>query len=262
MIALIDGDILTYSIPFAMQENIEVKGCKVPILKEPENAEFVLEKRLYRFIKDVLEGSGCDDYKIFLSGKTGDKEKDNFRYQYKPNYKAGRGAKPLLHEAAREVLIQDHLAIVSDKGMEADDLLALEGRDNPDTCICSIDKDLLQVPGNHYRWGLKRKGVIIREPKLIHQDRWNGLKELYSQALIGDKADNIQGIHGIGEVKAKKLLEVCETEHELYNTVLHEYTSSYGEENGYQFLMGNMRCLRLTEELDEEGYPIPWESPR
>ena len=43
--------------------------------------------------------------------------------------------------------------------------------------------------------------------------------------LVGDPADNIKGVANIGRAKAPKLLDGCETEQELYKTVLDLYPS-------------------------------------
>ena len=65
------------------------------------------------------------------------------------------------------------------------------------TVICSIDKDLLQIPGRHYNFVKKVHTVQTYE---------DGLKHLYMQSLIGDKSDNIIGVAGIGPVKAEQAL--------------------------------------------------------
>jgi 5'-3' exonuclease len=66
------------------------------------------------------------------------------------------------------------------------------------TVICSIDKDLLQIPGKHYNFVKK----VFQE---VTSDQ--GLKFLYMQSLIGDRSDNIIGVAGIGPVKAERALE-------------------------------------------------------
>jgi 5'-3' exonuclease len=65
------------------------------------------------------------------------------------------------------------------------------------TVICSIDKDLLQIPGRHYNF-------VKKEHKVVDLDQ--GLKHLYLQSLIGDRSDNIIGVAGIGPVKAEQAL--------------------------------------------------------
>jgi hypothetical protein len=76
--------------------------------------------------------------------------------------------------------------------------------------ICSIDKDLLQVPGRHYNWV---KGEFYEQTYL------SGLRCFYEQCLKGDRTDDIPGIAGIGEVKAKRALAGAETEEEMFEIV-------------------------------------------
>jgi hypothetical protein len=72
-----------------------------------------------------------------------------------------------------------------------------QDKETMSTVICSIDKDLLQIPGRHYNFVKKLHSVVTPE---------NGLKFLYMQSLIGDRSDNIIGVAGIGPVKAERAL--------------------------------------------------------
>ena len=141
------------------------------------------------------------DYQIFLTGK------GNFRHdvatiqKYKGNRDKSR--KPRWYNEAREYLIKYYNAKVCD-GVEADDELAKAQSSN--TIICSIDKDLLQVPGLHYNWVKDEKYEVSPQ---------EGTRRLWEQVLTGDATDNIPGIKGIGPVKAKKLLKDCATEEEM-----------------------------------------------
>jgi 5'-3' exonuclease len=84
----------------------------------------------------------------------------------------------------------------------------------PNSIICSIDKDLLQVPGHHWNW---KRGVY----SVIDEEE--GRRSLYTQMLTGDTADGIPGIHKIGPVKAKKALAMVSSEWMMYCVVLKMY---------------------------------------
>ena len=126
----------------------------------------------------------------------------NFRKTLYPTYKANRGQKPELYQA-----LHDHIKTVfSNKWythdqLEADDLLgimATNGRvTNP--IICSIDKDMLSVPGWHYNWDKDSWPTFVSE----EEANYNWLMQL----LMGDSTDCIEGMKGIGKAKAKKLIE-------------------------------------------------------
>ena len=85
--------------------------------------------------------------------------------------------------------------------MEADDLVAIwasEARANEDAyVVVGIDKDLKQIPGNHYNF-------VKKEHVFIDDDQAHLL--LMTQCLTGDNSDNIPGIKGIGPKKAEKIL--------------------------------------------------------
>jgi hypothetical protein len=135
--------------------------------------------------------------------------------------------------------------------LEADDLLAIRQRNN--TILCSIDKDLDQVEGWHYRWEQTRKGEVVGEAKLYKIDADQGLRNFYAQLIIGDTTDNIRGVAGSGK-KAARVLDSCETEEEMFNAV----REMYG--NDEEMLM-NGQVLWMVRELDSDGLPILWRFP-
>ena len=245
LIALIDADILTYSLPFSLQEGYKEDATL------PEGNERLLGPRIDEFINNVMKATGADDYKVGINGK------DNFRLRY-PTYKANRKSmvKPILHHAARDYLVEHHLATVVDN-METDDWLAInqtEALDNDygfETVICSIDKDLLQVPGKHYRWPIPQAKEPKAEHLLVTFDQ--GLASLYRQALTGDTVDNIIGLKGYGPKKAEKLIHEELTEKEMYETCLEHYE---GKERTEQELIDNMHQLYMLRYEDDE-----WEKP-
>ena len=102
-------------------------------------------------------------------------------------------------------------------GYEADDALGMESRQK-NTIICSIDKDLLQLPGIHYNF-------VRREVKEV--DDFSGAVSFYTQLLCGDPTDNIRGCPGIGKVKAERAFKECTTERELYERSVELYKTVY-----------------------------------
>jgi DNA polymerase-1 len=59
-----------------------------------------------------------------------------------------------------------------------------------------------------------------------------GQRFFYKQILMGDKADNIVGIKGVGPVKADKMLAKATTESELYAVCLEALGAERTLENG------------------------------
>jgi DNA polymerase-1 len=120
-----------------------------------------------------------------------------FRHDIYPAYKAGRSRKPLVYAALREWAATEFNTIIRPK-LEADDVMGILGT-NPklgDTVIVSDDKDMLTIPGVHWRLG----ELITTTP----EEAW---KLFLTQALTGDSTDGYNGCPGIGPVSANKLLE-------------------------------------------------------
>lgn len=196
-IALIDGDIVAYRCA-AANENANL-GLAV----------WQANQMLVRILEDI----NADDWKVYLSGE------NNFRYAIFPEYKANRRdqKKPQFLEGIRESLVLEWNATICD-GYEADDALGMESASKDGVVICSIDKDLLQLPGRHYNF-------VRREFKEI--DAFSGAVQFYTQLLVGDPTDNIRGCPGIGKVKAERAFKGCTTERELYERTVDHYKAVY-----------------------------------
>jgi len=193
MKALLDGDIFAYRTAAASEETDET----------------ICLLRLDRSIREVLHVTQSDTYEVFLSGD------DNFRYKLFPEYKAHRKEvqDPRWRQACKEYLVTNWNAKIS-HGCEADDMLGYNQTE--DSIICSIDKDLLQIPGNHYNF-VKNEWYTV--------EYMGGIRHFYEQLLKGDRADGIPGVAGLGEKKAARMLEGCETEQEMFDTCRGAYNN-------------------------------------
>ena len=193
MKALIDADIVAYRIACTLQD---------------DDAQDFAYARTEDLVDHILVSTEASEYNLYLTGK------NNFRYSIYPEYKAHRPKeKPFWLEPIRQYLIATFNAEVID-GMEADDALGLNQTD--DTIICSIDKDLLMIPGKHFNF-VKNEFCEVNE--------FEGLKHFYKQCLMGDRSDNIKGIEKIGTKKADKILAECETEQHLFDSVRNAYSN-------------------------------------
>ena len=179
--ALIDADLVAYRCAASCEEN-----------DTPDLAIW----RCNELVERILDRVNATDYTLYLSGD------GNFRKEINPEYKANRKDKPRPKwlQACREYLVLEWNAKVTD-GIEADDALGIAQRE--DTFICSLDKDLLQIPGMHYNW-VKDEEYYITETE--------GLKNFWTQTVVGDVADNVFGIYGLGPKKTAKLFETIEGE--------------------------------------------------
>ena len=130
-------------------------------------------------------------------------DKNNWRKDYCPDYKANRKdkEKPPMYNIILNDLY-DKYEIVSLPNLEADDTCRIIYEDNKNYAVrkllVSIDKDFHSFPCELYD-PLHDKQYVINEQEANYN--------LMKQIIMGDKADNIQGLEGYGEVKTTKFLE-------------------------------------------------------
>ena len=218
MKALIDGDIIAYRVGFACQKKDKETG-----LVTADPLPYALHStKLY--VNQIIDDCGCNSYTIYLTPKT------TFRNKVRDDYKGNRKdiAKPVHLDAIRTYLISIYKAKVVDN-IEADDALGL--KQDSDTMICSIDKDLLMCEGNHYNFVKKEFQQVTKE---------EGTRFFYQQMITGDSADNILGIRGLGKVKASKLLK--DTARKNWDNMLLDL---YIQEFGYE--EGRNRCVQNSQ---------------
>lgn len=183
-----------------------------------ENDDFgIAVHRAEGLLDELLTKTGCTEYRAFLTGK------DNFRKTIYPEYKANRTApKPKHLESLRQYALEKMGAELAPDTLEADDALGINQTE--DTIICSLDKDMLMIPGKHFSWEIKGKGWT-KPDTFKEQTELGGMKLFFEQCLKGDTSDNIKGIEGIGPKKAQALLGNCNTEKTLFNAVRNAYSN-------------------------------------
>jgi hypothetical protein len=194
---LIDGDIIVYRVGFA-SEDVDQSICKA---------------RVDSFINDLMIGAEVITAQGWITTAV---SQLNFRSQIAKTlpYKGNRTAsKPKYYDFIRSYLCSIGFKIAINN--EADDEISIEASQNRDeVVICSIDKDLRQVPGWHYNFVTKKMDYVEDE---------EGNRNFYTQILTGDRVDNIPGVGGIGPVKAEKILRECTTDYQMYMAVLSTY---------------------------------------
>jgi hypothetical protein len=138
--------------------------------------------------------------------------------------------------ATRDFLVRKWGAEVVTESYEVDDKLGILAA--PGTVICSIDKDLRQIPGEHYN--------PVKDTFEVVDDKEAALS-LYTSMLVGDASDNLRGIEGLGPVKAGRLLQGLSPE-EAHLKVQAVY-EDYGQDFFQAYRL--FRLLRSEEEFWE-----------
>lgn len=195
--ALVDSDSIVYRAGFAGQKTIEVPmpdGDTAQIV-EAEPVENVLRTVKLQLEKILVY---ADSLRVFLTGKGNYRDAIAKQRPYKGN--RDKLHRPVHYDAIRTYLVEYWNALIVE-GEEADDRISIVARlpEIRDNCIiCSIDKDLDQIPGKHYDF-LKDVRYDIREDEAEYV--------FYRQCLSGDAVDNIPGCYKVGQAKAEKLLD-------------------------------------------------------
>lgn len=230
MIALVDTDTL----------------CYVSSLGTLEESKDMFDHRLHNLLCDVE----AESYLCLLS------KGPYFREIVNPEYKANRTAEsPRFRSQLKQHCIKAHSGVVV-RGAEADDLVAFyKNIYGKDAVICSADKDVLeQIPGTHYDTYYKNKHHVT-------VTKTEALKFLAKQTLMGDTVDNIKGLPGIGNAKAKKILEDVSNRGDLFLKCLEAYFKHH-KATGYSIFefQKNFRqvyLLRTPEDFTSEGLEVP-----
>lgn len=150
-----------------------------------------------------------------------DEHAPTFRHKMFEAYKGTR--KPMAEELRQQVpmmkqmLLAMGVTVISKPGLEADDLLGTVARigeeQGMEVTIVSGDRDLLQLATTHTKISIpktKKTGTEIenyyeadvKERYLVTPKEFIDVK-----ALMGDTADNIPGVPGIGEKTATAIIE-------------------------------------------------------
>jgi DNA polymerase-1 len=177
---------------------------------------------------------------LFISGRY------SFRKLVHSDYKANRKNTPkpvLLNWAMREA--ENTFGALRVDGLEADDVVLatkkkLEEDWENEVVVATIDKDLRQVEGLFYDYYYTRN-------ELVKVSKEEAVVNFWKQMLTGDRTDNIQGIKGIGEKKAEKIIGEHSSEYGMFRAVYAQYITHYGSKSRLMYEK-SFRLLRMVTE--------------
>jgi 5'-3' exonuclease len=285
-VLLIDGDIPIYKCAFSAESNMsyfETDGKRIPVenireaRKLQKDSDIIKETRIapQSVAIDNLEGMinrikskvPHKECIIVLSTSKKDVNKRTRIARQMP-YKADRPPKPFHYAALRKHIIEELGAIEVEEG-EADDYLGHMQTDK--SVIASIDKDLLQIPGDHFNVD-SNELITVSELGQLALDENNkltgdGFKWFCAQCLLGDRTDAIQGIPYLRQAKVYQILTGAKTEKDCWERVVKEYKSNVRVPTYYEFFepdseSSRMRYLKEMAQLvwiahSEQDYYLP-----
>lgn len=271
-IGLIDGDMIAFAHSAAEEYGKEDSDISFNHIAMSMDAKLEYLKR--RLKLDIMH--------VFISGD------ENFRFVINPEYKANRNG---VWRPTNLVNAKAHLRTCWDAmsmhGLEADDLIACFARytydinfgkhnkikslNNPtshpegtEIYVCSLDKDLKQIPSINYRWETPSKGekkevvsgfgsiklIINSTGKTVKKDiKGVGTKFFLWQLLTGDNTDGVIGCgvkakkvyqsgkkagqeyekrEGVGAIEAYEILKSCTNYVDGLNKVIVQYKRVFG----------------------------------
>lgn len=199
---IVDGSAYIYRAFFAIRNLSNSKGF-------PTNALFgfmqMLRKLLEQEDPDYLAMT-FDPFEHTVPG---------FRYELYPDYKANRDAMPDDLRAQlpffKKLVEAMNIPVLIVPGVEADDLIATLTHKATEqglhVCICSADKDLMQLLGDErVRMIDTMRDKVFKESDVIERFGVPPHQVRYVMALSGDSSDNIPGVPGIGEKTGGQLI--------------------------------------------------------
>lgn len=232
-VVLIDADSLMYFSSYGSEED--------QILSETK-----LSEKIYDILNIIGNSYNVEKYYVFVKGK------DNFRYKIFPAYKKNRPEKHPIIDVLNKYLV-DNFGAIESHNAESDDyaysysqLPEYKGR----AIICSVDKDMLQIPGLHYDYQKNKFHFIDEETA-----RYN----LAIQLIMGDAADGIPCLKGYGPKKAQALIEKGMSWKHCLRVILREYQKNcLNWQEAKDYLRLNYKLLKLQlVNVESETKPEP-----
>lgn len=236
---LIDADPIVYRAGFAADSQIKKEFKEANPDATPEECKEALAAVEYSGIAcynadQMVEGIVArfkGEPSVYLTGSGNFREHIATILPYKGNRDPTH--KPKYFKEIKHRLTDRWRAITVD-GCEADDAVATAqwAAKDRSTVICTIDKDLDQVPGWHYNYVKE----ILYDVSVSDANKF-----FFWQMLNGDSSDNIPGIKGVGPKTIAKLFEGIDDTEQLRSIVQHEYAKQYGTDWEKAYLeVGNL----------------------
>jgi len=184
-------------------------GMTSPVTNEPTNMTFGFTGMMLKLLREYTP-----EYVAVVIDVSGDRE--TFRSEIYPEYKANRKPTPELLppqiDRCLKILEEMHIPVLGEAGVEADDVIATLVKrlraEQPDLNIriLSRDKDLTQLMDDHVELFDIHTGEQVLPDKLFGMEGIEPKHVLDILTLVGDSADNVPGVPGIGPKTAAQLI--------------------------------------------------------
>jgi DNA polymerase-1 len=195
----------------------------------------------------------------------------NFRHDIYPEYKQHRPPVPedlkiqlpLLREAAKAL----NFKTIEEEGLEADDIiasLATHANFNGDRAIIvSSDKDLMQLVNEKIWMFDPVKQEYIKKEEVIKKFGIPPSQITEFLAIVGDTADNVPGIKGLGPKTAAELLTLYGSLQGIYDNIdlISQKKRKELLENGRENAFLSLELVKLKSDLEISWDNLSWTNP-
>jgi DNA polymerase-1 len=209
---IIDGNSFAYRAFYAM-----------PPLTGPSGEEVHAVYGFYNMVMRIVKNKKPDYIAL-----TFDHPKPTLRHKKYADYKIQREKMPESLQAQmkiiKDIALESNFAVYEQEGYEADDIIAAAAAEVSKTMlfmIASSDKDMMQLVNdrvNVFKYS-KNEEVILDPGKIRELFGIEPVNVTDVLALMGDAADNIPGVDGIGEKTAYKLVVEFKNIDNLYKNL-------------------------------------------
>ena len=238
-ICLIDALSLCYRAFFA------IKASLTTSYGQPTNAVYGFVNMLNRIITDTNPKYAAICFDV---------GKPTFREEKFKEYKIHRQPMPddlkTQIPLIRDVISAYNLKIIEKEGFEADDIIATFAnqakKEGLEVIIVTSDKDMLQLVDSKIKVynPYKGDGVYFDSKEVEEQFGVKPRNIVDLLSLMGDSADNIPGVKGIGEKTARELLEKFKDIDELLDNI-----DKVKSDKVKELIKEHKDMMRLSKEL-------------
>lgn len=209
-------------------------------------------------IQHIKDYAKSEKLAVYLTAADGVSFRHHIAKQ-KP-YKGNRTKpRPEYYRTIRDYLVNKYGARII-TAREADDELSIHAHalaaGNAPYIVVTIDKDLDQIPGEHYNYR-EQAGYFISEEDA---ERW-----FWIQVLAGDATDNVPGCYRVGLAKAAKYVDEWHADDvDIWLEIVTEYKRSmerkgcpYAGIDGFRVALETARLVYLQKRPGELWMPPP-----
>ena len=202
--------LLIDSMAYIFRSFYAIRGMTSPD-GTPTNAAYGFIKSFEKIIRDFEP-----DYIVAVF----DAGSDTFRNEIYPEYKANRSECPEelkpQFDIVKEYLNYRGIPIVIKEGFEADDLIgtlaSIGEKAGMEVIICTGDKDMMQLVTENVKiCQTHKENLIVDLDKIEELIGVRADQVIDYLSIVGDTADNIPGLPGIGPKGAAKILNSYDT---------------------------------------------------